>query len=449
MRDKDSIILENLYDIVSEHNENILPDVFDQLKKYNNPFIGVHFSNGLDNGKPHLGLNKNPSHHDPIGVYAFPKDYVLSDGLKKNKGFASSNYFYILQPSKTAKILNLSRINERQCKELLNDMGIDEDYWDSKEIYHKSNGKKAGHRLWGVLERVRNVNGYSKNVSWNTLFGVTGYNVLYDEGDGIIHYNEPFQMVYLVTNSYEVLYFGKRKNPINKVYEIFIKSFPDFSRRKEKQSSVGLYMESPTRNYYIKISPWKGGFDINVGGFTHEYKKNYDWDNINPQELSDIVNNVKKFIEDNKENIRYNELDISKNNTIIKLISDHFKIGLKTDKRSNNFIEKRYQDEDKDYVISFKIWESTYGEKKLNLNLIKKGKSYKNSYRHKEFHVSVEVPVNEDQGDLEDINHLMKYSFDKLKERSETYYDKTEDLFRRRQILKTISLIENRVFKLK
>lgn len=76
--------------LLNEWTRELMPDIYAALEKYDDPMVGVHFSKGVGEDKktPHIGLNMNPFHHDPIGIYAFPKDYVLSGKLEKNRGFS-------------------------------------------------------------------------------------------------------------------------------------------------------------------------------------------------------------------------------------------------------------------------------------------------------------------------------------------------------------------------
>lgn len=435
--DKDQILLEEAYEsiVLMEHNENLLPSVFEQLNKFDNPLVGVHFSRGLkEYGKPHLGLNKHPSHNDPVGVYAFPRDYVLSGGLSKNLVFSQMLFFYILKPSSSAKVLDLSKLTEEECKRLLSMMGIPLTYWDRDDITHKSSVLHlAGGRLWGVMERYRHDINKTDNSSWNALFAKTGYNVLYDNGQAIIHYNEPNQIIYLETNAYEVLYFGRTKNPINKVYELFVKSFSGFRVRKNTKNEKYLYLES--NGSYIKITPWQYGFTVEVGGYDEKYKKDYRYDDIKSSDYQSMIDGVKNFMSENKVNPSYQRSE----NNIIKLISDHYNLSIKKDKYGD-MIEKRYNDGQRDYVVIFTL---NQDKNTLYMVLERKGVS-KYASHYDSYHQAVLVDVKEK--DLDDLNGLMKRAFDKFKqETQESYYSAGK----KEKILKTMSFIENRVFKIK
>lgn len=213
-----------------EHNESLMPRLFSALQKTTNDLAGAHFS-----AMETLSFNLSPSHSDAVGIYVFPKKYIFDGNLKKNGGFANYPFIHIIQPSKNARILNLN-MSAEECDSLLLQMGLPKEFLERPDIYHKSTTKMTeGHRFWGTLEAWRNAKQLSRNVSWNTLFAKTKYNTLYDPGLGIIHYNEPSQIVYMTPNAYEVVDVIRNSNTLLLV--AFKKAFPDFklvNRTKRK-----------------------------------------------------------------------------------------------------------------------------------------------------------------------------------------------------------------------
>jgi hypothetical protein len=157
------------------------------------------------------------------------------------------------------------------ARDLLIKMGIDspsgESWLDSEEIYHHSKGElETGHKFWGVLERARKqLNQKSKNASWNVLLKDSGYNVLYDEGDGIINPAEPAQILYLESSAMEVLDQGQQDDVKNKIYSFFIKQFPELRPEKTKTHwGKGAFILYSNDGYKLIIIPnfeKRGGFD--------------------------------------------------------------------------------------------------------------------------------------------------------------------------------------------
>ena len=67
-----------------ERSEISSPELFEKIKQLKSPYSGVHFSK-----TNFLSFRPQPSHFDPLGIYVFPKDYVLSHGLFNNNMFAN------------------------------------------------------------------------------------------------------------------------------------------------------------------------------------------------------------------------------------------------------------------------------------------------------------------------------------------------------------------------
>ena len=351
------------YILLNEWTRELMPEIYAALEKYDDPMVGVHFSKGVGEDKktPHIGLNMNPFHHDPIGIYAFPKDYVLSGKLEKNRGFSELVDYYIVKPSSRANILNLSTMSEQDAIDILKKMGIGENVYRNQNIYHRSGKMDVGHRFWGTLEVMRKqiYGENSKNVSWNNLFKKTGYNVLYDNGDGIIHSNEPNQIVYLESSAMEILEQGTQDDPTNKIYSFFIKNFPELRPEKTKNHWDAKVLKLVSNKGYDLI--------ILLPNRIESYSKiRVD---IKDQNLGksrslgefEMNGNLEDFVIDIKEKITRLESEYFKEQgerevpPVLEAISKRFNIKLRKDESGDWEIRQKYQDADKDYIITFYI----------------------------------------------------------------------------------------------
>lgn len=172
---------------VNESVADYIPQVFDYLKDAPDDTV-VHFSR-----VPKIGFNPKPHHQDPVGLYTFPKKYVLSPEFGKNNHFFSMPFVSFLRPKQGIKILNLSKLTEKQVDDFLRIMGVTKD----------KVGSKPGEWLWHSMEQE--LSKYpNKNIGWNKLFKKLNIDALQDDGDSIIHMNEPSQLVFLTPNSWEV-----------------------------------------------------------------------------------------------------------------------------------------------------------------------------------------------------------------------------------------------------
>ena len=354
------------YILLNEWTREMMPKVYEALEKYDDPMVGVHFSKGVsydrdnDRKTPHIGITVKPFHHDPIGIYAFPKDYVLKGSLERNAGFRDSVNYYIVKPSSRANILNLSTMNEQDAIDILKKMGIGENAYRNQNVYHKSGKLDVGHRFWGTLEVMRKqiYGEHSKNVSWNNLFKKTGYNVLYDDGDGIIHTNEPNQIIYLESSAMEILEQGTQDNPKNKIYSFFIKQFPELRPKK---------IDGYWGNELLRLISNKG-YELNVvlpdriDNYSKliVFIKDTNLGKSKPLDEFEINGNLGDFVIGLKEKLakvegEYKEQGEKEVPKVLEAISKRFNIKLKKDERGDWEIRQKYQDADKDYIITFYI----------------------------------------------------------------------------------------------
>ena len=312
-----------------EGARSIYKDLLDFLRNSSEDLY-VHFSQ-----QPRFEMipTKKPYHMNPIGIYAFPKDYVLKE-TSRNDGFFSMPYITVFKLKEDAKILNLSSITEEEAMKLLKKMGI-EDYLKSKE-------KTGGHLFWNTIENyihMNQLNNVNKNTTWNKLFKkVGGFDVVKDENDIIFH-GETEQIVVLNKSVIEVIknienpyksYVGSfYTNIINVAKEIGSKYFGGYYiqslERKGAKKPENVYttrqfeIVSNNRKLPYSISFYYSGETLSVKLKTHhgshklaeiEYKtksvsrlsileKDFDKNEI----LEEVEKNINKYLNSFDENI--------------------------------------------------------------------------------------------------------------------------------------------------
>lgn len=460
--------LEFFSDLLLEHTAEILPRVFAALEKETDPMSGVHFSRGLPKTdiktgvpnysslEPHLGINYRPSHHDPLGIYVFPKKYVLGGGLKDNRGFYNSKYWYIIRPRKErCKILNLSKVSEEQLKSLLVKMKIPETYLTDQGVYHKSGDNTAGHRLWGMMEKYMHDQGKvgsKHNNIWNKLFKMANVNVLVDDGDSIIHPNEPSQMVYMEPGTYEVVDLGEKERGAALIREI-VKQFPDYRLRKTTKRN------DPDDYIVTLYHPEKKGLEIHLQYSTSHYRQlkvniyglekeksmtyspepSYTSDYSGDINANKISQDIKNHIETNKDTYKpgYGNDNTRSDAQLMKKISEYYKIAL--DPKDFRRIAKQY--DYKGYPVKFVLF--AY-DNKLQI-AIEKRIPY-SSYNY--YHISA-IDFTLYGGN--DVESVMKAAFQSLEdqvEASKPYSNDTDWTFedKKKSALNTIKFLKERVF---
>ena len=361
-----------------EKSEVTSPNLFNTLKSISNPMVAVHFSN-----EDYLRPNLRPHHNDPIGIYCFPKDYVLSNGLFANSGFAKMPYVFFIEPSSNAKILNLNMSKEKAV-ELLTKMGIDPKIME--EDISRGRSKTPGHLFWDAIETVRNDKNkpLSKNISWNTFFKRTGYNAVYDDGQGIIHTNEPKQIVYLDRKAYKILHVLKNESDHSLVIRL-ANMFPDYKKRVKKGGWDNCYRIILSKNdhyteHYIDIQMCGNPYIfVTIGGFQEKFQEHYDIKGINLEEIKTTIQDfIKNSTKEDYSKYR-NDEDHKKGKDLLKEISKIYNLKQET----NSLIKKKYKEK-------FEIHLTTYSNK---ISMLIRSHNFDNFYYHWDL-------------DLDDENHL-------------------------------------------
>ncbi len=425
-----------------ETNEVVIPKLFDKVRQLKGEYSGVHFSKTNQ-----LSFNLNPHHYDPIGIYVFPKQYVLQGGLEKNQGFARNNYAFLIQETSSAKVLNLN-INIQTAEDLLTKMGIDKNLLNSEEIYHNSNKNTPGHRFWGVLEHIRNKNNLSKNMSWNSFFNKIGYNALYDPGLGIVHYNEPSQIVYLDHKAYEVVDVIKNDNNYSLLIK-FASFFPDFmmnkgSKRNQDEIKLRLFKkdtdsEFTNQEIYLQTSKYdESKIRVNVYGFElpeGEYSKEWYINIKSNEDLEKLVLEIKNFM---KNSPRAKKRFINQKYKFIEDIAKTYK--LRIDPEFPAVIEKKYKDNTKFDIKQSTRQTSQELENSLTLSVGKGSSKGSNSWINYFYYYAVNPTDN--------IEETIKMLFKGIKEKIQK--DAEDENSRKKydapHALKFVEFLEKRVF---
>jgi hypothetical protein len=173
-----------------------------------------------------LGINPNSTYNTPLGIYAYPGDYVQYKATNDTKDLpfaGESEYANVFKV--TGNIINLSEITAADALPYYQKLGnvyasvvkplgvswktavdtiyeLENDY-DSEVVKTSPGGK-----LWYITMKLttlptRSVT-YAWNtqphIAWNSLFRRIGIDGCIDNGDSIIHRSEPNQAVFFSKN---------------------------------------------------------------------------------------------------------------------------------------------------------------------------------------------------------------------------------------------------------
>lgn len=172
-----------------------------------------------------LGLNPNSmeKYNTPIGVYSYPIEYII-DIVGRDKSltelpFAGTAPFVNIFKA-SGNIVNVTTINEHQVSVYAKRMakvigdtlgvsvrrGLELIQQFNEESETSAKVKSVGGKFWyvsmKVAELLTGTVSRHMQVAWNKLFRAIGIDGAVDVGSGIIHDNEPYQMVLFSTNAY-------------------------------------------------------------------------------------------------------------------------------------------------------------------------------------------------------------------------------------------------------
>lgn len=165
-----------------------------------------------------LGVNPRSDFNTPLGIYAYPADYVSStiDNSHPSEMLPfAGDMPYANLFSASGNILDIDLLTEEEYAEYLEKL---------KQLYGKLAGVASenaaeyidrlntasdedalvltpGGQFWYVTMKVASKLPGSAAVNWNSIFRKLGIDGVVDLGDGIIHGNEPTQAVFFSKNA--------------------------------------------------------------------------------------------------------------------------------------------------------------------------------------------------------------------------------------------------------
>ena len=161
-----------------------------------------------------IGINPYSTYNTPNGVYTYPMRFLLDGNNVPYRGSKKPNKIKVLKAvSNNVLDNNLSKEEYEKCKEQLLKV-LEEKYKDKPAFLDQFNSyekyieliesdtkiKTNFGKLWNVTRRIS-----SNPNNWSKLLIDLGFDIVYDNGNGIIHNNEPIQAVFLNPKSYKVV----------------------------------------------------------------------------------------------------------------------------------------------------------------------------------------------------------------------------------------------------
>ena len=193
------------------------------------PKAWIHFT---DIAK--IGVNPGKGHHDPHGIYFYPISWLLYSDDNSLSQYATSNkYYYIVEFSKKANIMDLNKLDDGKASAYAEVNGWLEYYEKGKanprillDNCVASNPKKvktAGFTFFAtadvLVNRPEKLGATQGQFTWSSLFaGIAGMKDKY----GVINMNEPEQAYVVSSRDFKVIAFGENKDKTaNLTFETF------------------------------------------------------------------------------------------------------------------------------------------------------------------------------------------------------------------------------------
>ena len=208
-----------------------------------------------------IGINPRSMWETPVGIYAYPIDYVLQHGAEFGTRRA---YAYVVQAVDMGRILDLSTYSKndlandlKKLERIALDNGVTESSFDfmtdvcrrypsGKQIWMLTKtlaGRIAGDKNENPDDPDAPLKNAKATAQWNKLFRSIGYVGVVDRGHSIIHENEPTQAVFF------------SKAAIRELEAIYMRDTKDEPRRKyepEDDGDVDLGMDDETLMKLLK-----------------------------------------------------------------------------------------------------------------------------------------------------------------------------------------------------
>jgi len=152
---------------------------------------------------PKVGVNPQSEYSTPLGIYFYPADYYVQQITAENRLPFQHNAKYInILKFTTNKILYVNKVTDIQpmIDRLSSITGLDQFVQNqfkrsSIEAKVPGPGGKLWYVMWALSAKLSADRKVSASVTWNWLIRKLGYDVVIDQGAGIIYSDEPTQGV--------------------------------------------------------------------------------------------------------------------------------------------------------------------------------------------------------------------------------------------------------------
>ena len=173
--------------------EHFYPQLLSALARHKGEGLWAHFTD-----VPKIGIRTSPAHKDPVGIYLFPLDHI-ADKFDRYHHWAFRKYMFVCRVSASAT-LDLSAVTDAETESMLERIGV--------EGETPRRDDPPGRRLWSALDEAAREGGEwgaKRGMAFRRLLHRLGYDAVRDPGMGVIHSNEPDQLLALDPGDIDVV----------------------------------------------------------------------------------------------------------------------------------------------------------------------------------------------------------------------------------------------------
>lgn len=290
----------------------------DVLRRHAGKNRFIHFSNQRPKNDqrspfiPKLGINPMAFHGDPLGVYAYPVDWLLThDKATRGEQFTTNYpYWWIMEVNlNDINGIKLATLRQYDAQEIANNNGWGEELLTAVQ---NKDTRLVGDIFWSTAKSLAMKGRNAVRMPWSK--SLAGISWIFDDGVGIIHGGEQSQIVILKMSAMHVIDSGSNvgeiaqrngsqnrdyvdtRHLLMKVFTYFRGQYGGNFKENTKSNSIALHFTGGKANFilHFQLNPaWSSNFTLNynygraIG--SHIYKL--------PQKNESSLDEIKKNIE--------------------------------------------------------------------------------------------------------------------------------------------------------
>lgn len=181
------------------------------------PDAFIHFTNVRK-----LGINPGKRHSDAPGIYFYPCRWIINpENLSGFQYGISMEHYYVARLKRGTRVVNLGTMTMIEARRLAEQGGWGAEFTrfvaEPTSLTRGGNNttkpatrKKAGYLWYGGMDHLANDADGGRAHTWVSM--LRGVDAIYDPGHGIVHPDEPAQLIVMRSNLIEIIESGANRD---------------------------------------------------------------------------------------------------------------------------------------------------------------------------------------------------------------------------------------------